>query len=204
MSNTSREAEATPRLRPSDLTARARIRNAALDLYSEHGEARVSMRAVAGAAGVTVGLVQHHFGTKDGLREAVDQLVVDYFDEAVARGSAEAAEDSDVVAARDRSVRAMLEGNPEVAQYVRRALLEPRTWGAPVLGRLATLIEREIEALRRDSVVSTTRPSSLQALSMALGQIGEVFLDPVVDALWERFGGDPQRRPRVRIVVEES
>ena len=56
---------------PGDLTARARIRNEAFSLYAIQGEERVSMRAVAAAAGVTIGLVQHHFGTKEGVYLAV-------------------------------------------------------------------------------------------------------------------------------------
>ena len=63
-----------PRAADADLTAKAKIRNAALDMYAEQGEDRVSMRAVAARAGVTVGLVQHHFKTKDGLRQAVDEF----------------------------------------------------------------------------------------------------------------------------------
>ena len=42
-----------PRASDEDLTAKARIRNAALDLYAERGEDRVSMRAVAAAAGAS-------------------------------------------------------------------------------------------------------------------------------------------------------
>jgi AcrR family transcriptional regulator len=34
------------------------------------------MRSIAEAAGVSVGLVQHHFGTKDGLRQACDERVM--------------------------------------------------------------------------------------------------------------------------------
>lgn len=68
---------ANPRASDEDLTAKARIRNTALDLYAQYGEERISLRAVASEAGVTLGLVQHHFKTKAGLREAVDQLVVD-------------------------------------------------------------------------------------------------------------------------------
>src|SRR4051794_18321997 len=59
-----------------DLTAYARIRNAALDLFATRGPARTSIRDVARAAGVSPGLVQHHFGTKAGLREAVDKFVL--------------------------------------------------------------------------------------------------------------------------------
>lgn len=57
---------------PSDLTGRARIRNTALRQFAERGFAATTMRDVAAAAGVSPALVQHHFGTKDGLREACD------------------------------------------------------------------------------------------------------------------------------------
>ena len=73
-----------PEASSSDLTAKARIRNAALDLYADFGEDATSMRAVAEKAGVTVGLVVHHYSTKDGLREAVEQRIVDLFADAIA------------------------------------------------------------------------------------------------------------------------
>lgn len=57
---------------PSDLTGRARIRNTALRQFAERGFAATTMRDVAAAAGVSPALVRHHFGTKDGLREACD------------------------------------------------------------------------------------------------------------------------------------
>jgi AcrR family transcriptional regulator len=60
-----------------DLTTYARIRNAALELFATRGATRTTIREVAGAAGVSPGLVQHHFGTKAGLREAVDRFVLE-------------------------------------------------------------------------------------------------------------------------------
>ena len=59
-----------------DLTAYARIRNAALELYADKGPARTSIREVARAAGVSPGLVQHHFGTKQNLLRAVNEFVI--------------------------------------------------------------------------------------------------------------------------------
>jgi|SRR5947207_1135896 len=59
-----------------DLTAYARIRNAALELFAQRGVAATTIRDVAQAAGVSPGLVQHHFGTKEGLRKAVDEFVL--------------------------------------------------------------------------------------------------------------------------------
>src|SRR5262245_24079829 len=58
-----------------DLTARARIRAAALAQFAEHGYERSTIRGIAAAAGVSLGLVRHHFGSKEALREAVDAHV---------------------------------------------------------------------------------------------------------------------------------
>ncbi len=59
----------------SDLTARARIRDAAVRLFGREGFAATSLRAVAKEAGVSPALVVHHFGTKEALKEACDEYV---------------------------------------------------------------------------------------------------------------------------------
>lgn len=60
-----------------DLNTRARIRDAAMVEFGERGFRGATMKSIAASAGVSVGLVQHHFGTKDGLRAACDQRVLD-------------------------------------------------------------------------------------------------------------------------------
>jgi AcrR family transcriptional regulator len=59
-----------------DLTARARIRDAALVLFAERGTKAATVRDIAKAAGVSGGLLRHHFGPKDGLRDACDSYVL--------------------------------------------------------------------------------------------------------------------------------
>ena len=59
-----------------DLTATARIRDAAVDLFGREGFG-VSVRAIAAAAGVSPGLVIHHFGSKDKLHRACDEYVAE-------------------------------------------------------------------------------------------------------------------------------
>jgi TetR/AcrR family transcriptional regulator, regulator of cefoperazone and chloramphenicol sensitivity len=56
-----------------DLTARARIRDAAIRLFGERGIEGASIRDIAGEAGVSSGLVRHHFGSKEALRDFCDQ-----------------------------------------------------------------------------------------------------------------------------------
>ena len=67
--------------RQEDLTTKARIRDAALARFPRDGFGATTIRAVAADAGVSPALVVHHFGSKDGLREACDQYVVSTFRE---------------------------------------------------------------------------------------------------------------------------
>jgi AcrR family transcriptional regulator len=60
-----------------DLTATARIREAAIEQFGEHGF-DVGLRTIAKAAGVSAALVIHHFGSKDGLRSACDSYIAEF------------------------------------------------------------------------------------------------------------------------------
>ena len=51
--------------------AKTRILDAAERLFMENGYAATSVRMITGAAGVPVALVSYHFGSKQGLMEAV-------------------------------------------------------------------------------------------------------------------------------------
>ncbi|MBO1900921.1 TetR family transcriptional regulator [Leucobacter weissii] len=64
---------------PDDLTTRARIRNAAIELFGSRGFERASLRMIAEAAGVSAALVVHHFGDKSGLRAACSAHVAEMF-----------------------------------------------------------------------------------------------------------------------------
>ncbi|WP_280231051.1 TetR/AcrR family transcriptional regulator [Nocardia cyriacigeorgica] len=192
-----------PRAREGDLTAKARIRNAAMDLFAQHGESRVSLRAVAAEAEVTLGLVQHHFKTKAGLREAVDQLVVDYFAAAVASVPPEGSP-AEVAAGRDDAVRKMLQDNPAVVNYVRRVVLEPDAPGTQLLRSLIDLTRQEIGILRKSGLASTQRTESEQVVAVMLRQLGDLLLAPLVDAVWDEVAepGDAVR-PRLAITLEK-
>jgi AcrR family transcriptional regulator len=53
-----------------------RIRSAAMRSFATYGASATSLRTIAEAAGVSVGLVQHHFANKAGLIKAVDDHVM--------------------------------------------------------------------------------------------------------------------------------
>ncbi|MGB9221827.1 TetR family transcriptional regulator [Mycobacterium sp.] len=77
-------------MRSADLTATARIRDAAIEQFGQHGFG-VGLRAIAEAAGVSAALVIHHFGSKEALRKACD----DYIAEEIRSGKTEAMQSTD-------------------------------------------------------------------------------------------------------------
>jgi AcrR family transcriptional regulator len=59
----------------SDLTARARVRDAAVECFAEQGF-DAPFRMIAARAGVSPGLITHHFGSKAALRAQCDAEVL--------------------------------------------------------------------------------------------------------------------------------
>lgn len=117
----------------SETDGRTRILDAAIALFSQRGFAGASVRDIAARAGVTGGLVVHHFGTKAALREACDARVV----ESVVAGK----RDLDTAA-----IAAMLTGDASASAptaYLRRMLLDDDE-------RADALFDRILEATRRE------------------------------------------------------
>jgi AcrR family transcriptional regulator len=194
-----------PRAGADDLTAKARIRNAAMDLYAEFGEDRTSMRAIASAAGVTVGLLVHHFKTKDGIRDAVEQLVVDYFAQAIAQAPADGTK-GEITAARNAAVEQMLESNPAVVNYLRRALLDPAGQKGQLLERLTELTRSELTKARDVGIASAHRRDSTQIIDIVVRQLGQLFLQPMIDTMWDHVSGPDESeadKPALLVTVRD-
>lgn len=161
---------------PSDLTAAARIRNAALDRFAAVGVAATSIRAVAKAAGVSPGLVQHHFRSKAKLRRAVDELVALRTTEAFADVvvGARAAESAESVGAR---ISAFIRANPAIFTYVGRSLLEGDAPGRALLGHLLDLARAQLDRLAADGLLRPGVDLEWTALHVILIDVGAFLLE---------------------------
>jgi AcrR family transcriptional regulator len=115
----------------ADLTARARIREAALVHFAEDGYDRATIRAIARTAGVSPGLLRHHFGSKEDLRAACDEYVL----EMVRRVNAQVFEDPATAAA----VRPVTE---RFGAYVARSLSDGSPTSGPIFDEMAAATER--------------------------------------------------------------
>ena len=124
----------------SDLTAKARIREAALLEFAEHGEKGTTIRAVAARAGVSAGLVQFHFGTKAGLRATCDAYVLDYLRSEVDEGI-----DQGRIADPAFAAEALRTG-PPVTRYLVRALIDGSPGADAMFDEVVDLTARYLRA----------------------------------------------------------
>ena len=109
-----------------DRTTTARIRDAAITEFAANGIAGTSIRTIATTAGVSPGLVIHHFGSKDDLRVACDEYVAGIIRDV--KGGAMASGGGFDVTAAFRTVgeipaskylaRTLVDGSPNVAELV--------------------------------------------------------------------------------------
>ena len=109
-----------------DRTAKARIRDAALQQLGQRGFDATSLRDVAAAAGVSHGLLRHHYGSKADLRDAVEAYVLEQL--ATAFGGppppAEASSTATLLEERAQRFQAFQLLNTDVLDYLARILVD--------------------------------------------------------------------------------
>jgi AcrR family transcriptional regulator len=147
----------------ADLTARARIGNAALTQFARHGYAGTSMRLVAEEAGVSVGLVQHHFGAKAGLREACDKYATEFVRLQTEAGIVDGRlAEGDFLSETYRAA-------PPVMAYLARALVDDSPGAASLFDYLVGIAEQHISAPQLPGTAGqTVNPRSVAAVLTAM------------------------------------
>jgi AcrR family transcriptional regulator len=187
--------------RADDHTAKARIRHAALDLFASNGVDATSLRTVASAAGVTVGLIVHHYGTKEALREAVELAIVEQFVAAIGSVPIDGRSAGEIVAARDAAVAQMLHDTPAIVGYLRRALLDGNVTRGDLVSRLSQLSAQQVHELRDAGLASTKHTVGEQVVTIMVRQLGRLFLQPLVDRIADEFAEDLDGAPKPQLVV---
>lgn len=167
-------------VRPSDLTAAARIRNAALHGFATSGIAATSIRDVAAAAGVSPGLVQHHFGTKAGLRDAVNDYVIAVAIDTL-RDLPNAGATSEGWAAVGDIVTAFVRDNATALRYVARAMIEGDLAAEKIFDTLLDIAHRKwLEPLARARALEPGVDRDWAALHVVLFNIASVLFEPTI------------------------
>jgi AcrR family transcriptional regulator len=173
---------------PDDRTARAAIRDEALRLFAEHGPDTVSVRRIAAAAGVSPGLVIHHFGSKDGLREAVDAHVLALFGAMLGELTTPGLYDPGSAGSLAEAVVRYLPPDSPVPGYLRRLLLSGGDPGRELFRRLYAGSRMALDAMSEADLASRGADPAVRAAVLMSNDLAVLLLrEPLAEVL----GTDP-------------
>lgn len=164
------------RLNREERSTVERIRHAALTSFAAHGTSATTLRAIAAAAGVSLGLVQHHFVTKAGLIAAVDEHVLSVVVTAMTQPIPDPPADS--VAEVSSRMFGLFANRPDVTDYVGRALVDGSPLGIKIFD---TLLNSGLARWHQRAERGETRPdldltwAAINSLVLALGTISLRF-----------------------------
>jgi TetR/AcrR family transcriptional regulator, regulator of cefoperazone and chloramphenicol sensitivity len=162
-----------------DLTAKARIRDRAMELFAAQGVAATSLRSVAKAAGVSPGLVVHHFGSKEGLCRAVDEAVVERFELTVAEVPIEGPGD-ELLERRSAALVSLLRSQPVLCDYIGRVLSENTEASADLFHRLFAAASRDRRLVKAGAIRAEADPF-WRAFHQMLLVIGPLMMRPLIE-----------------------
>jgi AcrR family transcriptional regulator len=181
----------------ADLAPRARIREAALRLYAEHGLQATSIRMVAEEAGLSPGAVMHHFKSKDELSEAVQHAVIAKIRQVV---SAVGLDAPPHVAARERrqAFDQLVTENPGIAGYLRRVILDGGPAGVALFAEGFELVRSEMQAMVDAQIARPLPDPDVGLVLYRAIHLAHIVFGPLVEQMLGLSLSDPAVLGRFR------
>jgi TetR/AcrR family transcriptional regulator, regulator of cefoperazone and chloramphenicol sensitivity len=176
-----------------DLSSRARLRDAAIRLFAERGVAGTSVRDIAEAAGVTAGLITHYFGSKERLKAAIDELMVEVFTAPLVAQSNRTDRTPEAFA---EALAHTMSAHPDLRAYLRRSFLENDPASSEVFDRFVALMRDLLADMRAAAVLRADLDMDWAALQVLFLHFGPLLLGPAVERILgiENYGDDVIRR----------
>jgi AcrR family transcriptional regulator len=186
-----------------DLKAREAILRVAMALFAAEGPERVTIRAIGAEAGVSPALVIHHFGSRQGLRDAVQARVVAQVEEMLTTFlspelfAADAADGETVP--RGATMAEMVAGaaaeDPAVFAYLRRLLVEGGDAADTVFAAMFEATRRALGTLEAAGLLREAADPDARAAFLLVNDLGALLLQ---ERLVQVVGVDPLRGPGAR------
>ena len=167
----------------------------AMAMFAERGFDGVTVRDISAQAGVSVGLINHHFGSKEGLREAVDVYFISQFEEVVTEQRPRPEE------TKSRGLDAIVDwtedwigrhiGDWDVSKaYMRRALFDGSEWGESLFFRFYQVVRTTVDRADADGRLREDVDRLWLPLLIMYMELGTLLLEPYVEKVLGRSGFD--------------
>ncbi len=159
-----------------DRTTAARIRDAAITEFAANGVAATSVRTIAATAGVSPGLVIHHFGSKEQLRQACDEYVIATIRD-IKGGAMAAGAGFDVISAFRRAA------GPPLAKYLARTLVDPSPHVAELVDEIVHDAVGYLETGIESGMIRPSQHAQGRAAILTIWNLGALVLHEHVERL---------------------
>lgn len=158
----------------SELTAPARIRAAALERFGTDGYAATSVRTIAKDAEVSPALILHHFGSKEGLRDACDGYVFDFFRDMLGRAG-----DQQPTEAMGQ-FHGVTEAAPPLMRYLMRQASDDSPRANSLVAEIVELTKQSLSAMTDKGYIKPTDDPDMRAAILVMLRLGPFLLSGAV------------------------
>lgn len=183
-----------------------RLIKVAMRMFADKGYDGITVRDISAAAEVSVGLINHHFGSKEGLREAVDKYFIEQFEEVLFEERPVPASEAEGLAQSveftENWINRHIDDWDLTKAYMRRALLEGSDWGAGLFERFYNVVRTSVDRMDADGKIRPDVDRLWLPLLVMYLELGTLLLEPYVERVLGRSGFDRElwrRRHRAYI-----
>ena len=172
---------------------RDRLLLVAMRLFAEKGFDSVTVRDISSEAEVSVGLINHHFLSKEGLRDAVDNYFIRRTGSAIDRAIlATNAYDPDKMAEyQEQWIKAFSDEWPQFVAYLRRAIMEASPWGEALFQRYFASIRRMMDKFDAQGLLKEDADRLWLPLLYLFQFIGPLILEPFIKSMLGKSPYEP-------------
>jgi AcrR family transcriptional regulator len=183
-----------------------RLIKVAMRMFADKGYDGITVRDISAAAEVSVGLINHHFGSKEGLREAVDKYFIEQFEEVLFEERPVPASEAEGLAQSveftENWINRHIDDWDLTKAYMRRALLEGSDWGAGLFERFYNVVRTSVDRMDADGKIRPDVDRLWLPLLVMYLELGTLLLEPYVERVLGKSGFDRElwrRRHRAYI-----
>lgn len=173
---------------------KVRLIRVAMTMFADKGFDGITVRDIATAANVSVGLINHHFGSKEGLREAADQFFIRQFEEVLTddypSGGSEATGIDQITESTEEWINRHIDDWDLTKAYMRRALLEGSDWGAGLFERFHAVVRTNVDRMDVEGRLRADVDRLWLPLLIMYMELGTLLLEPFVERVLGKSGFD--------------
>lgn len=168
-----------PRIKTSR-SGRERLLYAGLRLFAERGYEGTSVRDLAAEAGVSFGLIRKYYGSKDGLRDAIEEFVLGEIEKFYKDSTPAWPRAADVAA--ERAVQ-FIEHDRDVLRYLRFALINPQRSTQKLFNRYFAVYQKTVRNMDQHGQLGAGADPRWAPFILMFLQLGPLLVEPFAEAI---------------------